>query len=68
MVATGITEKMDVIGCGGILTGDDGMEYFDVGCAGIACASGPAWSDLKFFPSLLEGSTRLQEYLAERAT
>lgn len=67
MVATGITDKMDIVGCGGVLAGDDAMEYFDVGCAGVKCTSGPAWSDVKFFQHLLEGSERLQEYLARRA-
>lgn len=66
MVATGIAENVDIIGCGGVLTGNHALEYFDVGCKAVACASGPAWSDAKFFQHLLEGSTELQEYLAAK--
>lgn len=55
---------MDLIGCGGILTGDDAMDYFDAGAAGVQCASGPFWyDDPKFFTELVMGSERLQAYL-----
>lgn len=63
MVATGITADIDIIGCGGVMTGDDAMAYLQAGCAGVQCTSGPAWSDVKFFQQLLEGSEGLQEYL-----
>jgi dihydroorotate dehydrogenase (NAD+) catalytic subunit len=63
MVATGITADIDIIGCGGVMTGDDALAYLQVGCTGVQCTSGPVWSDVKFFQSLLEGSEGLQEYL-----
>lgn len=64
MEATGITANIDIIGCGGIMTGDDVLAYMDAGCVGVQCTSGPAWSDVKFFQQLLEGSERLQERLS----
>lgn len=64
MVATGITAEIDIIGSGGVMTGDDVLAYLDIGCTGVQCASGPAWSDVKFFQQLLEESERLQEYLS----
>lgn len=63
MVATGITADIDIIGCGGVMTGDDALAYLQAGCTGVQCTSGPAWSDVKFFPQLLEGSEGLQEFL-----
>lgn len=63
MVATSITTKVDIIGCGGIMTGDDILAYLNTGCTGVQCTSGPAWSDMKFFQQLLGGSERLQEHL-----
>jgi dihydroorotate dehydrogenase (NAD+) catalytic subunit len=66
MVNTGITAKMDIIGCGGVETGNDALEYFNIGCSGVACTSGPAWSDVKFFQKLIESSDGLQEYLSSR--
>lgn len=54
---------IDIIGCGGVMTGDDVMDYIITGCAGVQCTSGPAWSDVKFFQQILEGSERLQEFL-----
>lgn len=63
MVATGIAANIDIIGCGGVITGDDALAYLQAGCAGVQCTSGPAWSDVRFFQSLLLGSDGLQEYL-----
>jgi dihydroorotate dehydrogenase len=59
----GFPSELDIIGCGGIMTGEDVLDYIQTGCAGVECTSGPAWSDVKFFQSLLEGSEGLQEYL-----
>lgn len=64
MVATGITTDIDIIGCGGVMTGDDALAYLQAGCAGVQCTSGPAWSNVKFFQQLLEGSEGLQEFLS----
>jgi dihydroorotate dehydrogenase (NAD+) catalytic subunit len=61
MVDTAITADIDIIGCGGVMTGDDAILYLQAGCAGVQCTSGPAWSDVKFFQQLLEGSEGLQE-------
>ena len=58
-----LSGHIDIIGCGGIITGDDALAYLQSGCAGVQCTSGPAWSDIRFFQSLLEGSEGLQEYL-----
>ena len=63
MVNTGITADIDIIGCGGIMTGDDALAYLQAGCTGVQCTSGPAWSNAKFFQQLIEGSEGLQEYL-----
>ena len=63
MVSTGITADIDIIGCGGVMTGDDALTYLQAGCAGVQCTSGPAWSDVKYFQQLLEGSDGLQELL-----
>lgn len=63
MVATGITADIDIIGCGGVMTGDDALAYLQAGCTGVQCTSGPAWSDVRFFQSLLEGSGGLQDYI-----
>jgi dihydroorotate dehydrogenase (NAD+) catalytic subunit len=66
MVVTGITAHIDIIGCGGILSGDDALSYLDAGCVGVQCTSGPAWSGVKFFQQVLEGSDGLQEYLCQK--
>jgi dihydroorotate dehydrogenase (NAD+) catalytic subunit len=63
MVATGITTDIDIIGSGGVMTSDDVLAYLQAGCAGVQCTSGPAWSDVKFFQQLLEGSEGLQKHL-----
>lgn len=63
MVDTGITTDIDIIGSGGVMTGDNALKYLQNGCAGVQCTSGPAWSDIRFFQSLLEGSDGLQEYI-----
>lgn len=57
---------IDLIGCGGILTGNDVVDYFEAGAAGAQCTSGPAWHPKgpRFFESLIAGSERLQTNLA----
>ncbi len=57
---------LDFIGCGGILTGDDAVDYFEAGAAGVQCVSGPAWQSNgpRFFEGLIAGSERLQNNLA----
>lgn len=63
MVGTGLMTDIDIIACGGVLTGDDVLAYLQAGCTGVQCTSGPAWSDVKFYQQLLEGSEGLQELL-----
>ncbi len=56
--------SIDVIGCGGILTGDDAMEFFQAGAQGVACTSLPYWhGGPKSLTSLIEGSEALQHFL-----
>ncbi len=58
--------KIDLIGCGGILTGDDAADYLDVGARAVQCTSGPAWyrQGPRFFMDLVNDSERLQKHLA----
>lgn len=56
--------SMDVIGGGGILTGDDAMEFFGAGARGVFCTSLPYWhGGPKAFVSLIEQSESLQNFL-----
>lgn len=64
MMATDHLADIDIIGCGGVMTGDDVLAYLQAGCTGVQCTSGPAWSDVKFFQSLLEGSDGLLGHLS----
>lgn len=59
-------ETFDFIGCGGVLTGEDAMDYIDAGASGVMATTGPYLSgnDPRFFAELISGSGRLQEYLA----
>ena len=63
-----LPDAIDVIGCGGILTGDDAMDYFQAGASGIQCTSGPFWygKGSLFFTNLVSESPRLQEYLTHQ--
>lgn len=63
-----LPKTIDVIGCGGILTGDDAIDYFQAGAAGIQCTSGPFWygKGSLFFTNLVSESPRLQEYLTHQ--
>lgn len=59
-------EGVDLIGCGGVVHGDDAVDYFEAGAKAVQCTSGPFWyGGPKFFQDLLEGSPRLQNYLAK---
>ncbi len=54
---------IDVIGCGGALTGDDALQYFKADVKAVAFTSGPNWAGPRFFNDLLLGSPDLQDYL-----
>ncbi len=60
-----LSSSIDVIGCGGILTGDDAVDYFEAGARAVQCTSGPAWhsNGPRFFNDLVVESERLQQYL-----
>lgn len=65
MVATDITAYIDIIGCGGVMTGDDALAYLEKGCVAVACTSGPNWyGNPKFFSDLLQGSDELLNFLS----
>jgi dihydroorotate dehydrogenase len=57
---------VDLIGCGGILTGQDVIDYLEAGAQGVQCVSGPSWhpgGGAKFFADLVNDSPELQDYL-----
>ncbi len=58
--------NIDLIHCGGILTGDDAAAALAAGAAAVQCTSGPAWSQNgpRFATDLITGSENLQNYLA----
>ena len=61
---------VDFIGSGGVLTGDDAMQYLvheDI--AAVCCTSGPFWSGdgPRFFANLLAESEQLQNYLMQHS-
>lgn len=60
---------IDLIGCGGILTGQDAVDYFKAGACGVQCVSGPAWypgGGPRFFADFLAESSALQDALTKR--
>lgn len=60
-----LPSTIDLIGCGGILTGDDVMDYFDAGAVAVQCTSGPSWfgNGPRFHADLIAESEPLQQYL-----
>lgn len=63
-IASNINHGIDIIGCGGVLTGDDALAYLQAGCKGVQCTSGPYWhGSPRFFSDLIEGSEALQNHL-----
>jgi dihydroorotate dehydrogenase (fumarate) len=58
--------SIDVIGCGGVLTGADTLDYLGNGAQAVQCVSGPSWygDGPRFFADLIGGSSELQSYLA----
>ncbi len=65
-----ISQTVDFIGSGGIITGDDAMEYLrheDI--AAVCCTSGPFWygDGPRFFANLLSESEQLQDYLMQHS-
>ena len=51
MKSSGLT--LDIIGCGGVLTKEDVIEYLDAGAAAVQCSGGPIWGDgVTFFNQL----------------
>lgn len=64
-----LPETIDVIASGGILNGDDAVDFFEGGAQAIACTSLPYWhGGPKVFPALIEGSERLQNFLLAHET
>ena len=61
-----LPERIDCVGCGGVLSGDDVVDYLEAGAAGVQYASGPFWygNGARFVGNLLSDSERLQTYLA----
>lgn len=64
---TMLPEEIDVIGSGGVLQGDDVVDYLGSGAKGVCCTSGPFWSGQgpRFPSELLAGSEKLQNYLTQ---
>jgi dihydroorotate dehydrogenase len=61
---------VDFIGSGGIITGDDAMEYLEhEDISAVCCTSGPFWygDGPRFFANLLNGSERFQNYLLQHS-
>ncbi len=57
--------SIDVIGQGGVLHGDHGLEYLKRGAAAFACTSLPYWfGGPKVFPQLIAESEGLQNFLS----
>ncbi len=57
--------SIDVIVSGGVLTGDDAMEYFNEDVASVQCTSLPYFcGGPKAFPPLVSGSEAFQEFLS----
>lgn len=64
LVMNGLTAHMNIVGCGGIFSGDDAAKYFEKDCVAVACTSGPSWyGSVKFFSNLLDGSEELLKFL-----
>ena len=59
--------NIDLVGSGGVLHGDDAVDYFEGRAAAVCCTSGPFWSgnDPRFFADFISGSERLQDYLTQ---
>jgi dihydroorotate dehydrogenase len=59
-----LPESIHVIGAGGIIHGDNAVEFFDRGAKAVQCTTLPfLFGGAKSFAGLIEGSERLQEYL-----
>ncbi len=57
-------DELDFIGCGGVLAGDDVVDYMRAGAVAVQCTSGPAWyiDGPRFFTDLIQ-SDLLVDYL-----
>ena len=60
-------EELHFIGCGGVLAGDDVIDYMEAGAKAVQCTSGPAWyiDGPRFFTNLIQ-SESLLEYLTRQ--
>lgn len=57
--------QIDLIGSGGVLHGDDVVDYLEAGASAVFATSGPFWAgnDPRIFTDMLSGSERFQKYL-----
>lgn len=63
-----LPDTIDLIASGGVVNGDDGVDYLEQTKAkAFCCTSGPFWygDGPRFFTDLLVGSERLQNYLMQ---
>ena len=59
-----LPSSIDVIGCGGIMTGDDVYDYLKIGATGVQCTTLPyQFGGPKVFADLISGSEKLQQLL-----
>ncbi len=67
-VSTPPFSGLNIISCGGSVTGQDVVDCLKVGANGVQCVSGPSWygDGPRFFQNLIQDSPELQEYLAQR--
>lgn len=63
-----LPETVDIIGSGGVLTGEHVLAYLQAGAKAVQCTSGPFWhgNGPRFFAEMLAKSHAYQEYLADR--
>ena len=62
-----LKEEIDVIGVGGITTGNDAVDFFEAGAKAVQCTTLPYWlgDPGKFWPTMLDSETgdRLEKFL-----
>jgi dihydroorotate dehydrogenase len=65
--ATMLPDEVNLIASGGVVHGNDAVDYFEAGATAVCCTSGPFWSGNgpRFFADMLSGSERLQNHLTQ---
>ncbi len=59
-----LTPAIDLIGCGGIMHGDDVVDYLHAGAVGVQCTTLPyQFGGPKVFAELISGSDKLQQLM-----